>query len=455
MHIHILGICGTFMGGLAVLAKEAGHKVTGCDANVYPPMSTQLEAQGIELITGFGPEQVDLNPDLYVIGNVVSRGNPLVEEILNRSLPYVSGPQWIGEHILRNKWVLAVAGTHGKTTTSSMLAWILEDAGYAPGFLIGGVPLNFGISARLHGDKPSDFFVIEADEYDTAFFDKRSKFVHYHAKTAVLNNLEYDHADIFPDIGAIETQFHHLVRTVPGVGRVIVNGDEASLGRVIKRGCWSEKETFGVSDGVNWTLVEHPGGSFDVVFGGEKVGTVDWKLTGKHNRMNALAAIAAARNVGVTPAQAAESLSRFENVKRRMEVRGVVNDITVYDDFAHHPTAIATTVGGLRQKIGSSGRILAVLEPRSNTMKLGAMKDALPGSLKDADLVFGFGSQQALGWSLADALKPLGANAHSFDQIDFLVKAVTDAAQPGDHILVMSNGGFGGVHGKILEALAG
>jgi UDP-N-acetylmuramate: L-alanyl-gamma-D-glutamyl-meso-diaminopimelate ligase len=456
MHIHILGICGTFMGGLAVLAKEAGHRVTGCDANVYPPMSTQLEAQGIELIQGFGPEQVQLNPDLYVIGNVVSRGNPLVEEILNRSLPYVSGPQWIGEHILRDKWVLAVAGTHGKTTTSAMLTWILEDAGYAPGFLIGGVPVNFGISARLQGATPSDFFVIEADEYDTAFFDKRSKFVHYHAKTAVMNNLEYDHADIFPDIGAIETQFHHLVRTVPGIGRLVVNGDEASLGRVLKRGCWSEMENFGSATGVNWTMVEHPGGSFDVVFNGETVATVDWQLTGKHNRTNALAAIAAARHVGVPIAQAAESLARFQNVKRRMEVRGVVNDITVYDDFAHHPTAIATTVAGLRQKLGSSGqggRILAVLEPRSNTMKLGAMKDALPGSLKDADLVFGFGSQQALGWSLSDALKPLGAIAHSFDQVDYMVNAIVQAAQPGDHILVMSNGGFGGVHQKLLDAL--
>jgi UDP-N-acetylmuramate: L-alanyl-gamma-D-glutamyl-meso-diaminopimelate ligase len=454
MHIHILGICGTFMGGLAVLAKQAGHKVTGCDANVYPPMSTQLEAQGIELIQGFGAEQVALNPDLYVVGNVVSRGNPLVEEILNRSLPYVSGPQWIGEHILRDKWVLAVAGTHGKTTTTSMLAWILEDAGYSPGFLIGGVPMNFGISARLSGERASEFFVIEADEYDTAFFDKRSKFVHYHAKTAVLNNLEYDHADIFPDIGAIETQFHHLVRTVPGVGRLIVNGDEASLGRVVKRGCWSEKESFGSAAGVNWTIEEHADGSFDVLFDGALQGTVRWDLTGRHNRMNAVAAIAAARNVGVAPAQAIAALGKFQNVKRRMEVRGVVKGITVYDDFAHHPTAIATTVGGLRQKLGVSGRILAVLEPRSNTMKLGAMKDALPGSLKDADLVFGFGSQQALGWSLADALKPLGAIAHSFDQIDFLVKAVADAAQPGDHILVMSNGGFGGVHQKLLEALA-
>jgi UDP-N-acetylmuramate: L-alanyl-gamma-D-glutamyl-meso-diaminopimelate ligase len=460
MHIHILGICGTFMGGLAVLAKEAGHRVTGCDANVYPPMSTQLEAQGIELIQGYSPDQVALNPDLYVIGNVMTRGNPLIEEILNRGLRYVSGPQWIGDHILRHKWVLAVAGTHGKTTTTSMLAWILEDAGYSPGFLIGGVPMNFGVSARLQGEAESDFFVIEADEYDTAFFDKRSKFVHYHAKTAVLNNLEYDHADIFPDIGAIETQFHHLVRTVPGVGRLIVNGDEASIGRVLKRGCWSEKEAFGSSEGTNWSLVEHPGGaSFDVLFNGEQQGTVHWGLSGHHNRNNALAAIAAARHVGVPPGQAIDSLARFQSVKRRMEVRGVVKGVTVYDDFAHHPTAIATTVGGLRQKIGAGsadkpGRILAVLEPRSNTMKLGAMKDALPGSLQDADLVFGFGSQQALGWSLADALKPLGGIAHSFDQLDYMVKAIVQAAQPGDHILVMSNGGFGGVHQKLLEALA-
>jgi UDP-N-acetylmuramate: L-alanyl-gamma-D-glutamyl-meso-diaminopimelate ligase len=464
MHIHILGICGTFMGGLAVLAKEAGHRVTGCDANVYPPMSTQLEAQGIELVQGYGPEQVRLNPDLYVVGNVMTRGNPLVEEILNRGLPYMSGPQWIGEHILRDKWVLAVAGTHGKTTTASMLAWILEDNGYAPGFLIGGVPMNFGISARLSGNADgqadSAFFVIEADEYDTAFFDKRSKFVHYHARTAILNNLEYDHADIFPDIGAIETQFHHLVRTVPGIGRLVVNGDEAALARVLRRGCWSDKESFGASDGVDWTLVEHPGGaSFDVLLNrgagpGAKQGTVAWELTGKHNRYNALAAIAAARHVGVAPAQAAASLSRFQSVKRRMEVRGVVNQVTVYDDFAHHPTAIATTVGGLRQKLGAGGRILAVLEPRSNTMKLGAMKDALPGSLKDADLVFGFGSQQALGWSLADALAPLGAIAHSFDQLDYMVQAIVQAARPGDHILVMSNGGFGGIHQQLLRALA-
>jgi len=460
MHIHILGICGTFMGGLAVLAKEAGHKVTGCDANVYPPMSTQLEAQGIELIQGFDAEQIRLKPDLYVIGNVVSRGNPLMEEILNRGLPYTSGPQWIGEHILHDKWVLAVAGTHGKTTTSAMLAWILQDAGYAPGFLIGGVPVNFGISARLT-DKlaskgtESDFFVIEADEYDTAFFDKRSKFVHYHAKTAILNNLEYDHADIFADLGAIETQFHHLVRTVPGVGRLIVNGREAALQRVLARGCWSELEQFG-TDQASWNLTEHEDGRFDVLFNGVRQGTVDWPLSGEHNRLNALAAIAAARHVGVPPAQAIAALARFENVKRRMEVRGTVNGITVFDDFAHHPTAIATTVAGLRKKVGNA-RILAVLEPRSNTMKKGAVKEALPGSLADADLVFGYGAKEgkdALDWSLGETLAPLGQKAQAFDDLAALVQAIVQAAKPGDQVLVMSNGSFGGVHQKILEALA-
>jgi UDP-N-acetylmuramate: L-alanyl-gamma-D-glutamyl-meso-diaminopimelate ligase len=454
MHIHILGICGTFMGGLAVLAKQAGHKVTGCDANVYPPMSTQLQAQGIDLIEGYGPEQLALKPDLFVIGNVVSRGNPLMEEILNRGLPYTSGPQWMGEHILRGRWVLAVAGTHGKTTTSSMLAWILEEAGYAPGFLIGGVPLNFGISARLGGaEEASEFFVIEADEYDTAFFDKRSKFVHYHAKTAILNNLEYDHADIFPDLGAIETQFHHLVRTVPGVGRVIVNDREASLTRVLERGVWSDVEKFGGES--DWTLGEHEDGSFDVYFRGEVRGTVQWSLTGEHNRLNALAALAAARHVGVTPEQSIEALSAFQNVKRRMEVRGEVAGITVYDDFAHHPTAIATTVSGLRRKVGSA-RILAVLEPRSNTMKLGTMKEALPASLQEADLVFGYGAhngKDALGWDLAAALAPLGQRAQAFSDLPQLVQAIVKAAQSGDHILVMSNGAFGGVHQKILDSL--
>jgi len=453
MHIHILGICGTFMGGLAVLAKEAGHTVTGCDANVYPPMSTQLQAQGIELTQGFGAEQVALQPDLYVIGNVVSRGNALMEEILNRGLPYVSGPQWMGEHILRDKWVLAVAGTHGKTTTSAMLTWILQYAGYAPGFLIGGVPLNFGISARLHGEQASDFFVIEADEYDTAFFDKRSKFVHYHAKTAILNNLEYDHADIFPDVTAIETQFHHLVRTVPGVGRLIVNGKDESLARVLDRGCWSEKEFFGQDQA--WRLVLFEGEDFDVYFNDVLQGTVQWQLNGEHNRQNALAAIAAARHVGVTPTIAIAALAEFINVKRRMEIRGVEYGVTVIDDFAHHPTAITTTVAGLRRKVGAA-RILAVLEPRSNTMKLGTMKQALPDSLLEADLVFGFGAQDgkdALGWDLAEALSPLGGKVQSFNQLTTLVAAIVDKAKPGDYVLVMSNGGFGGVHQKLLTAL--
>ncbi|MES2050148.1 MAG: UDP-N-acetylmuramate:L-alanyl-gamma-D-glutamyl-meso-diaminopimelate ligase [Pseudomonadota bacterium] len=462
MHIHILGICGTFMGGLAVLAKEAGHQVTGCDANVYPPMSTQLKAQGIQLTEGFDPAQINLNPDLFVIGNVVSRGNPLMEEILNRGLPYISGPQWMGEHILQNKWVLAVAGTHGKTTTSAMLAWILEFAGYAPGFLIGGVPLNFGISARLSGAQPSDFFVIEADEYDTAFFDKRSKFVHYHAKTAILNNLEYDHADIFPDLAAIETQFHHLVRTVPGVGRLIVNGDEASLQRVVQRGCWSEKEFFGTgaagAEGDAWSLALKDGEDFDILFNGELQGTVSWDLNGAHNRMNALAAIAAARHVGVLPAVAIEALAQFVNVKRRMEVRGVVAGVTVLDDFAHHPTAIATTVEGLRRKVGNA-RILAVLEPRSNTMKLGAMKAALPASLAAADLVFVYAAKGAkdgkdvVGWDLAGTFAPLGEKVSTFDDMSELVNAIGNAARAGDHILVMSNGGFGGVHEKLLAAM--
>jgi UDP-N-acetylmuramate: L-alanyl-gamma-D-glutamyl-meso-diaminopimelate ligase len=457
MHIHILGICGTFMGGLAVLAKEAGHKVTGCDANVYPPMSTQLRAQGIELIEGYGQHQLSLQPDLYVVGNVVSRGNSLMETIMNRGLPYMSGPQWMGEYILHDKWVLAVAGTHGKTTTASMLAWILEQAGYNPGFLIGGVPLNFGISARLGGTTAeAPFFVIEADEYDTAFFDKRSKFIHYRPRTTVLNNLEYDHADIFPDLAAIETQFHHLIRTVPAIGRIIANGAEESLKRVMARGCWSEVEWFNDASPESWGMVEHDDGRFDVYHKGQRQGTVNWYLTGAHNRWNAVAAIAAARHTGVPPTQAIDSLSTFQNVKRRMEVRGVVNNITVIDDFAHHPTAIATTVAGLRRKLGQS-RILAVLEPRSNTMKLGTMKSALPGSLSEADLVFGFGAKgegkEALGWDLAAALAPLGEKARAFDDLSALVEAVASAAKPGDSILVMSNGGFGGIHQKLLDAL--
>jgi UDP-N-acetylmuramate: L-alanyl-gamma-D-glutamyl-meso-diaminopimelate ligase len=499
MHIHILGICGTFMGGIAVLAKQAGHRVTGCDANVYPPMSTQLEAQGIELIEGFSPEQTKLNADIYVIGNVVSRGNPLMEEILNLGLPYISGPQWLAESVLQGKWVLAVAGTHGKTTTASMLAWILEYAGLAPGFLIGGVPENFGVSARLpqvppaqtikqsspstfgrgvgvrevvsvtsgdcphpsplpqgegiksEGDVYSPFFVIEADEYDTAFFDKRSKFVHYRPRTAILNNLEFDHADIFDDLPAIEKQFHHLVRTVPQQGLVVVNGREDSLKRVIDKGCWSACEAFGTAE--SWSIENIDAkGRCDIMFKGERQGNLSWDLLGEHNRMNALACIAAARHVGVAPCIAIEALSEFKNVKRRMETKGIVNNITVYDDFAHHPTAIETTVAGLRANVGAA-RILAVLEPRSNTMKLGVMKAALPASLKDADLVFCYGAN--LGWDATEALKPIANKAKTFDDLTMLVQAIKQAAKPHDHILVMSNGGFGGVHQKILDALAG
>ena len=440
-HIHILGICGTFMGGIAVIAKQAGYRVTGCDANVYPPMSTQLEAQGIELIEGFGVEQLELKPDVFVIGNVVSRGNPLMEEILNRNLPYASGPQWLSDTLLRDKWVLGVAGTHGKTTTTSMLAWILEHAGLNPGFLIGGVPQNFGISARIT-DAP--FFVIEADEYDTAFFDKRSKFVHYHPRTAILNNLEFDHADIFPDLSAIETQFHHLVRTVPGNGLVVSNGREESLARVIKRGCWTPVEKFGSDDGWNIDANEQ------VSLNGKVQGKLQWDLMGEHNRMNALAALAAARHAGVPVAQGLAALAAFKNVKRRMEVRGTVNGITVYDDFAHHPTAIDTTVAGLRRKVGSA-RILAVLEPRSNTMKLGVMKDALPASLKDADLTFCYAGN--LGWDANGALAPLGDRAIVKEDLNELVESIVSTAKAGDHILVMSNGGFGGIHEKLLKRL--
>ena len=441
MHIHILGICGTFMGGIAAIAKQAGYRVTGCDANVYPPMSTQLEAQGIELIEGFGVDQLALKPDMFVIGNVVSRGNTLMEEILNRNLPYTSGPQWLAQNILHDKWVLGVAGTHGKTTTTSMLAWILEHAGLNPGFLIGGVPQNFGISARLG----SAFFVIEADEYDTAFFDKRSKFVHYHPRTAVLNNLEFDHADIFADLAAIETQFHHLVRTVPGNGLVVCNGREESLQRVIRRGCWTPVEKFGSNDGWNIDADDQ------VSLNGKIQGKLQWDLMGEHNRMNALAALAAARHAGVPVAQGLAALAKFKNVKRRMEVRGTVNGITVYDDFAHHPTAIDTTVAGLRHKVGNA-RILAVLEPRSNTMKLGVMKDALPASLRDADLVFCYAGN--LGWDARGALAPMGDKAVVQDDLNDLIEAIVTAAKSGDQILVMSNGGFGGIHEKLLQRLA-
>ena len=451
MHIHILGICGTFMGGIAQLARATGHRVTGCDANVYPPMSTQLEAAGIELIEGFDVEQIALAPDIFVVGNAISRGNPLLEEILDRGLPYVSGPQWLADNILRGRWVLAVAGTHGKTTTASMLAWILDDAGLAPGFLIGGVPMNFGVSARLAGKlADSPFFVIEADEYDTAFCDKRSKFIHYRPRTVVLNNLEFDHADIFADLSAIETQFHHLVRTLPRNGLVVANAAEASLDRVLARGCWTPVERFNAADG--WRMEgDDADGALRLFSGDRLLGSTHWTLTGAHNRANAVAALLAARHVGVPLDKGLDALMRFENVKRRMELRGTVRGVSVFDDFAHHPTAIATTVGGLRRRIGREGRILAVLEPRSNTMKLGVMKAQLPESLREADRIYCYAAN--LGWDAREALAPLGDVAVVADDLDVLVARVVADAREGDQVLVMSNGGFGGVHGKLLTAL--
>jgi UDP-N-acetylmuramate: L-alanyl-gamma-D-glutamyl-meso-diaminopimelate ligase len=452
MHIHILGVCGTFMGGIAAIAQAAGHTVTGCDANVYPPMSTQLEAQGIKLIEGYGADQLGLKPDVYVIGNVVTRGNALMEEILNRGLPYISGPQWLAENVLRGRWVLAVAGTHGKTTTTAMLAWILEHAGLSPGFLIGGVPENFRISARI-GDAP--FFVIEADEYDTAFFDKRSKFVHYSPRTAVLNNLEFDHADIFADLAAIETQFHHLVRTVPANGLIVTNGVDANLERVLTRGAWTPVERFDHASG--WQAgAQSADGRFGVTFNGKPQGEVQWDLLGVHNQLNALAAIAAARHAGVAPAVAVEALAAFENVKRRLELRGTVNGVSVYDDFAHHPTAIKTTLAGLRGKtsqLSHATRIIAVLEPRSNTMKLGVMKDALADSLADADHVYCYSA--GVGWDPGAALAPLGTKAEIHTDLTRLVAAIAEAARSGDHVLIMSNGGFGGIHDKLLAQLGG
>ncbi len=461
MHIHVLGICGTFMGGLAALARETGHRVTGCDAGVYPPMSDQLRALGIDLFEGFSNDQLALKPDMFVIGNVVSRARlpdgtpkfPLMEAILDAAAPYTSGPQWLAEQVLQGRHVLAVAGTHGKTTTTAMLAWVLERAGKAPGFLVGGVPLDFGLSARLgagHG------FVIEADEYDTAFFDKRSKFVHYRPRTAILNNLEFDHADIFDDLAAIERQFHQLVRTVPSKGRVVVNAAEESLQRVLAQGCWSELARFGA--GGQWQAegVHH---AFDVLHRGECVARVEWELTGAHNQMNALAAIAAAEHVGVAPAEAARTLGSFRNVRRRMELRGEVARggglLRVYDDFAHHPTAIRSTLDGLRRKLDGedrkSERILAVFEPRSNTMKLGTMAAQLPWSLAAADLAFCHTA--GLEWDAAAVLLPMGARAQVAGAVEPLVAQVVAAAQAGDHIVCMSNGGFGGVHEKLLAAL--
>ena len=457
MHLHILGICGTFMGGLAALAREAGHRVTGCDAGVYPPMSDQLRALGIELIEGYAADQLALRPDVFVVGNVVSRARlndgsakfPLMEAILDAGLPYTSGPQWLAEHVLQGRHVLAVAGTHGKTTTTTMLAWVLEQAGLEPGFLIGGVPLNFERSARL-GRSQAPLFVIEADEYDTAFFDKRSKFVHYRPRTVVLNNLEFDHADIFDDLAAIERQFQHLLRTVPGSGRVIVNGLEASLARVLEAGCHSERRTFGTANS-DFTADGDPQ-AFDVLEQGRVAGRVEWTLGGLHNQRNALAAIAAAQHVGVPVADAARALDGFRSVRRRMELVGSAGDIHVYDDFAHHPSAIHSTLDGLRKTLGKNGRIVALFEPRSNTMKLGAMAALLPASLEPADRSFCFAG--GLGWDARAALAPLGARASVGEQLDPLLREVASFARAGDHIVCMSNGAFGDAPRKLLAALA-
>ncbi|HZE59560.1 MAG TPA: UDP-N-acetylmuramate:L-alanyl-gamma-D-glutamyl-meso-diaminopimelate ligase [Burkholderiales bacterium] len=445
-HLHILGICGTFMGGIAAIASAAGYRVTGCDDNVYPPMSDQLAALGIKLIEGFGEEQVKLKPDLWVVGNVVTRGNPLMEAILDRGERYVSGPQWLAENVLIGRHVLAVAGTHGKTTVSAMLAWILESAGRSPGFLIGGVPVDFPVSARHTG---GELFVIEADEYDTAFFDKRSKFVHYRPKTAILNNLEFDHADIFDDLASIERQFAHFVRIVPRSGVLVVNGQDEALERVLTKGSWTPIEHFGVPQG--WTAgTPERDGSFEIAWQGALQGRVKWQLLGEHNRMNALAALSAARHVGVSAEEGIEALARFSGVRRRMQIRGRAGGVTVYDDFAHHPTAIRTTLEGLRQRVGQAC-IVAVLEPRSNTMKRGVMKDALPASLAQADRVYVYSAN--LGWDADVVLAPLGARVRCLDDVDALVSAIAGDARAGDHVLIMSNGGFGGIHAKLLGRL--
>lgn len=448
MHIHILGICGTFMGSLAVLAKELGHRVTGSDANVYPPMSTQLQAQGIELTQGYDAAQLDPAPDLVVIGNALSRGNPAVEYVLNKGLPYVSGPQWLADHVLQGRWVLAVAGTHGKTTTSSMLAWVLEHAGMNPGFLIGGVPQNFAVSARV-GETP--FFVVEADEYDSAFFDKRSKFVHYRPRTAILNNLEFDHADIFPDLPAIERQFHHLVRTIPSEGLVIHPTTEPALQRVIQMGCWTPVQTTG--EGGQWQarLLSDDGSRFEVIFEGAVQGVVEWDMTGQHNVANALATLAAARHVGVVPKQGIEALGVFKSVKRRMEKVAEVNGITIYDDFAHHPTAIATTLDGLRKHVGDAP-VIAIIEPRSNSMKLGAHRDGLPESVRQADQAIWYAPAN-LGWDLAATTALCTVPSVVCDSLEAIIAQVKSLAKPGTQVVIMSNGGFGGLHGKLAEAL--
>ena len=452
MKIHILGICGTFMGGIALLARESGVEVSGSDANVYPPMSTMLEEQGVEILNGYTAEHLSENDDCIVVGNAMKRGIDAVESMLNRNLNYTSGPQWLHENVLKNRWVLAVAGTHGKTTTSSMLAWILEYAGLKPGFLIGGVPENFGVSARL-GDSP--FFVVEADEYDTAFFDKRSKFVHYHPRTAILNNLEFDHADIFPDLQAIKTQFHHLVRTIPSEGLIINNATESNLDDVLAMGCWTPKESFSGSDtNATWSAqyLQDDGSEFAVLFKNQQQGIVSWNELGAHNVSNGLAAIAAARHAGVPVETAIAALSEFKGVKRRMQLRGEARGVRVYDDFAHHPTAIATTLNGLRASVGNA-RIIAILEPRSNTMRMGMHKDKIADSLAAADQVLLY-QPEGLDWDMDTVIAGLKNQGHLMNSVDAIVQYISDNAQAGDHILVMSNGGFEGIHDKLLTKLA-
>ncbi|KPK40445.1 MAG: UDP-N-acetylmuramate:L-alanyl-gamma-D-glutamyl-meso-diaminopimelate ligase [Gammaproteobacteria bacterium SG8_47] len=452
MHLHILGICGTFMAGIALLAREQGHTVSGSDAHAYPPMSTQLREHGIVVQEGYCAAHLQPAPDVVVIGNALSRGNPAVEYVLDTGLRYTSGPQWLAEHVLAQHWVLAVAGTHGKTTTSSMLAWLLEQAGMAPGFLIGGVPQNFGVSARA-GDTP--FFVVEADEYDTAFFDKRSKFVHYRPRTLVLNNLEFDHADIFPDLAAIKRQFHHLVRTVPGAGLIVAPQDDAAVADVLAMGCWTPQESFALTAAGRWQAQLHKadGSEFDVLVDGTQVGTVTWDLVGEHNVRNALAALAAARHAGVAPQMAVVALSEFRNVRRRLEVRGQIHGVTVYDDFAHHPTAIATTLAGLRAKVGAD-RIWAVLEPRSNTMRLGVHRDTLAPALAAADRIVLFEPPQ-LTWPLDDVVARLAPKARACSSVEDIVRLIVAEASAGDHVVVMSNGAFGGIHDKLLSGLRG
>ncbi|MCB1785274.1 MAG: UDP-N-acetylmuramate:L-alanyl-gamma-D-glutamyl-meso-diaminopimelate ligase [Gammaproteobacteria bacterium] len=451
MKIHILGICGTFMGGIALIARSLGHEVSGSDSNVYPPMSTQLEAAGIRLNSGYEPEHLDPPPDQVVVGNAMSRGNPAVEFMLERGLRYISGPQWLAENVLQDRWVLAVAGTHGKTTTASMLAWILEHAGLSPGFLIGGVPQNFGVSARA-GESP--FFVVEADEYDTAFFDKRSKFVHYHPRTLVMNNLEFDHADIFDDLEAIQRQFHHLVRTVPGNGLIISPLDDGNLHDVLDMGCWTPVEHFAPEYEATWHIANATadGSAFDVICETDNVGRVEWALTGQHNVANALAALAAARHAGVPPAVGVAALARFRNVKRRMERRGEVRGVTVYDDFAHHPTAIRLTLEGLRRHVGQQ-RILAVLEPRSNTMRMGVHAAQLADALSQADRVWVYAPPD-LKWDAAGVLRGLGQRLNVCDETLTIVQQIAEFAAQGDHVLIMSNGGFEGIHQRLLDALA-